>query len=50
MGPDCPIYGDNNRNNNNHNNNRGNNRNGRWVFQVTVGDFPESGKVSDDQA
>ncbi|KAG9060831.1 hypothetical protein KI688_008859 [Linnemannia hyalina] len=43
---ECPIYGDNN------NTNRGNNNNrqGRWVYQVAVGDSPESGKASDDQA
>jgi len=44
-GVDCPIYGD---NNNRSSNNNG--RQGRWVFQVTVGDSPESGKASDDQA
>ncbi|KAF9132652.1 hypothetical protein BGX30_012585 [Mortierella sp. GBA39] len=41
----------NNRGNSN-SNNRGNNNNrrGRWVYQVAVGDSPESGKASDDQA
>jgi hypothetical protein len=51
-GMDCPIYGNNNsRGNSNNNNNRGNNNNrqGKWVYQVTVGDSPESGKASDDQ-
>lgn len=45
----CPIYGDNN-NNHSTNNQGNNNRQGRWVYQVTVGDSPESGKASDDQA
>ncbi|KAF9079208.1 hypothetical protein BGX23_004697 [Mortierella sp. AD031] len=50
----CPKYGNSNNNNNNrrnnNNNNNNNNRRGRWVYQVAVGDSPESGKVSDDQA
>ncbi|KAF9915311.1 hypothetical protein FBU30_002071 [Linnemannia zychae] len=59
MGPNCPIYGNSTRNSNNgqsynnRNNNRNNNNNraqgGRWVYQVTVGDAPESGKASGDQ-
>jgi hypothetical protein len=44
MGPDCPIYGNNNNNNNN------NNRQGRWVFQLTAGNTPESGNAPDAQA
>jgi len=50
----CPKYGNSNNNNNNrrnnNNNNNNNNRRGRWVYQVAVGDSPESGKASDDQA
>jgi len=44
-GVDCPIYGDNNNKSSNNNN-----RQGRWVFQVAVGNSPESGKASDGQA
>jgi hypothetical protein len=48
----CPIYGNNNNRDSNGSNgsNSTNNRQGRWVYQVAVGDSPESGKASDDQA
>lgn len=39
----CPIY------KNSSNNNRNDNHNGKWVYQVTVGDSPESGKASGNQ-
>jgi len=64
MSRNCPTYGNSSRQNNNRNNNsnsrnnsnrhpptdRSNdNRPGRWVFQLTEDDSPESGKVPDAQ-